>query len=80
MCSSDLGLTDAVGPHHRCMQGTGTRPVRCVALSGTVGQSVGCTIYPLRSSTCRSVLPGDAQCLKARVHHGLSVDGAQLPA
>ncbi|MEY4429860.1 MAG: hypothetical protein RLZZ182_2549 [Pseudomonadota bacterium] len=68
-----LGLTEPVGLHLRCMQGTSVRPVRCTALTGELGQHVGCSIYPLRSSTCRSVEPGDAQCLKARAHHGLPV-------
>ncbi len=68
-----VALTEPVGPHHRCMQGTASKPVRCVALTGELGQQVGCRIYPLRSSTCKSVMPGDEQCLKARAHHGLSV-------
>ncbi len=66
-----VGLTEPVGPHHRCMQGTASKPVRCVALSGELGQQVGCRIYAQRSSTCREVMPGDAQCLKARAQHGL---------
>lgn len=64
-------LTEPVGPFHRCMRGTATSPVRCVALRGEVGQGVGCAIYDRRSSTCREVMPGDAQCLKARRGHGL---------
>ena len=66
-----VALTQAVGPLHRCMQGTAQRPVRCVALQGTVGERVACTIYAQRASTCRSVQPGDGQCLKARQAHGL---------
>jgi len=67
------GLTEPVGDGvHRCMIGTAARPVRCVALQGTVGQQVGCSIYEQRSSTCRSVMPGDEQCLKARAAHGLA--------
>lgn len=65
-------LTEAVSPQLRCMKGTGQKPVRCVALQGEVGVQVGCGIYALRSSTCRSVEPGDAQCLKARAMHGLA--------
>ncbi len=61
-----VALTEPVGAHFRCMRGTAMSPVRCVALVGEVGQQVGCSIYPLRSSTCRSVEPGDEQCLKAR--------------
>jgi len=69
------GLTRPVGDGvHRCMAGTAARPVRCVALTGTVGHEVGCSIYALRSSTCRSVEPGDPQCLKARAAHGLAAE------
>lgn len=66
-----VALTRPVGTLHRCMAGTETRPVRCIALQGEVGRSVGCGIYAQRSSTCRSVQPGDEQCLKARAAHGL---------
>ncbi|UXH76576.1 YkgJ family cysteine cluster protein [Roseateles amylovorans] len=59
-------LTQPVSPHLRCMSGTQTQPVRCVALQGVVGQQVGCGIYAQRSTTCREVQPGDEQCLKAR--------------
>lgn len=69
--SVPVALTRPVGSLHRCMAGTETRPVRCIALQGTVGQAVGCSIYAQRSSTCRSVMPGDPQCLKARAAHGL---------
>ncbi len=63
--------TRKVNAHLRCMQGTEVHPVRCVALEGHVGQSVACGIYAQRSSTCRDVQPGDAQCLRARQRHGL---------
>lgn len=66
-----VALTRQVSPQHRCMAGTETQPVRCIALNGAVGQAVACGIYARRSSTCRSVQPGDSQCLKARAAHGL---------
>jgi uncharacterized protein len=66
-----VALTRPVGTLHRCMAGTETRPVRCIALRGDIGRDVGCSIYAQRSSTCRSVMPGDSQCLKARAAHGL---------
>ncbi len=68
-----VALTEAVSPHLRCMQGTAVRPARCVALSGRVGEWTSCQIHPLRSSTCKAVMPGDEQCRKARAHHGLPV-------
>lgn len=66
-----VALTRQVNPQLRCMAGTDARPVRCAALQGEVGQGVSCGIYLLRSSTCREVMPGDAQCLTARRHHRL---------
>ena len=65
-------LTRPVGALHRCMAGTEARPARCVALEGEVGRQVSCGIYARRSSTCRSVMPGDEQCLKARAAHGIA--------
>lgn len=64
-------LTRKVDAFHRCMAGTETKPVRCVALDGEVGKQVACNIYEKRPSTCRSVMPGDEQCLKARASHRL---------
>ena len=46
-------LTEQVTPHLRAMRGTHPQPVRCVALTGDLGQQVGCSISPLRPSTCR---------------------------
>lgn len=68
-------LTRQVSPQLRCMAGTEVAPVRCIALQGDVGHAVGCGIYEQRSSTCRSVQPGDEQCLKARAAHGLETTG-----
>ena len=46
-------LTEPVSPHLRCMKGTASKPVRCIALEGEVGRRVSCSIYHQRSSTCR---------------------------
>lgn len=65
-------LTEAISPHLRCMKGTASKPARCVALEGEVGQWVSCTIYAQRPSTCRGfdVLEADgspnARCTKLR--------------
>ena len=76
-----VALTRQVTPQLRCMAGTDAKPVRCIALQGEVGQAVGCSIYALRSSTCREVQPGDAQCLRARAAFGLeSGTGAAMSA
>jgi len=69
--SVPAALTQPVSPTLRCMKGTATRPVRCIALEGELGGRVACRIHPLRSSTCREVNVGDEQCRKARLHHGM---------
>lgn len=66
-------LTEPVGAFHRCMVGTGVKPVHCAALQGQVGVSVACGIYAQRSSACKEVMPGDEKCRQARAHHGLPV-------
>ena len=47
------GLTEPLNFHRVAMRGTsGSRPY-CIALSGTIGERVHCTIYPQRASVCR---------------------------
>jgi uncharacterized protein len=73
-------LTQKVNPQFSCMQGTGSKPARCVALAGTIGEAVACTIYEQRSSTCREfAMSGEGEdglhnpeCDKARAFHGLA--------
>jgi Fe-S-cluster containining protein len=65
-------LTYPLTPHLSCMQGTEKSPVRCVALEGEIGKSVGCRIYPNRSSTCREFEAGSEECNRARAKYGLS--------
>ncbi|WP_174875873.1 YkgJ family cysteine cluster protein [Vogesella oryzae] len=61
-----VSITEQVNSFQRCMRGTWAAQPHCVALVGEVGRNVGCAIYPLRSSTCRAVAVGSAQCLRAR--------------
>jgi Fe-S-cluster containining protein len=42
---------------------------RCAALRGAPGRKVSCAIYHLRPKACRTVQPGDADCLRARNEH-----------
>lgn len=70
-------------PHRVCMAGTDQRQPRCIALEGTVGAAVNCTIYPTRPSPCREFAvdwvdgllvfaPDDlARCTQARAFYGL---------
>lgn len=65
-------LTTPISPYHVAMRGTERMPVRCTALQGEVGVSVGCSIYPQRASTCREFTAGDDRCAEARARHGLA--------
>ena len=74
-------LTVPIAPHYVAMQGTEKKPARCVALGGTIGDFVGCTIYEQRSSTCREFDAGTDACNRARSNHGLPpVDPTELEA
>lgn len=66
-----------ITPHRVVMLGTESKPVRCTALLGEVGEGVRCTLYEQRSSTCRefesSWVNGEhnAHCDDARCTYGL---------
>lgn len=53
------------------MRGTDHWPVRCAALTGQVGERVGCGIYEWHPSPCREFEEGSDACLRARARHGL---------
>jgi hypothetical protein len=46
-------FTSEVSDFLQCMKGTNQPSPRCVALTGKIGEKVGCKIYLKRSSTCR---------------------------
>jgi len=61
------------------MRGTDHVPVRCAALSGTIGQRASCGIYEWRPNPCRELEPGSQGCERARARHGLPpLDGQML--
>jgi Fe-S-cluster containining protein len=64
-------LADEVNGNTARMRGTDHVPIRCAALSGTVGQRVGCGIYEWRPSPCREFEEGSDACARARQRHGL---------
>ena len=39
---------------------------RCAALVGPLGRRVKCAIYAVRPRPCRTVQPGDGDCVRAR--------------
>ena len=54
------------------MRGTDTVPIRCIALTGAVGEAVGCAIYDKRPAPCLEFTEGSADCARARARHGLA--------
>ncbi len=71
-------LVEPLPPFRGCMQGTNQAQPRCVALTGTIGEAVSCSIYPNRPSPCREFNPladvgvTDEACARARRRHGLA--------
>ena len=65
-------MTEQVNAFRSCMAGTNAMPARCTALEGEINHAVRCTIYEQRPSPCRSVMPGDEKCMRARQHWGLA--------
>jgi uncharacterized protein len=60
------------------MNGTGTVPIRCTALTGTIGEQVGCSIYSLRPAPCHELVEGSEGCQRARAKRGLpALEGLQ---
>jgi Fe-S-cluster containining protein len=53
------------------LRGTDAAVPRCVALEGTIGQSVRCGVYEARPSPCREFDISHDACARARHRHGL---------
>jgi Fe-S-cluster containining protein len=53
------------------MRGTDHQPPRCAALSGKLGEKIGCGIYEWRPSPCREFEEGSEACATARRRHGM---------
>mgnify|MGYP002063433598 FL=1 len=74
-----IELTGESANSRRCMKGTETKQPRCVALGGTIGAHVSCSIYNNRPSTCRAFRRSwernedNFLCYKARSAYGLQV-------
>lgn len=60
---------DAAGRAHLRL----TADHRCMALRGALGRAVHCGVYHHRPAPCRTVTPGDRECLRARRDH--RIDG-----
>ena len=66
-----------ISPSRVAMIGTDARPVRCISLTGKVGEGVSCNMYTQRSSTCREFEASwengehNPHCDQARAAYGL---------
>ena len=76
--SVPIEWTEEVNLRFRCMKGTNKKHhPQCAALSGRVGQTVGCQIYLNRPSPCRNFKASfedgyhQPRCDEARAKHGL---------
>lgn len=65
------GLTVPVTDYTSRMRGTDHAAPRCAALSGKIGERIGCGIYEWRPNPCRELEPGSDACELARRRHGL---------
>jgi uncharacterized protein len=70
--SVPAGLAVEVNRSIARMRGTDHQPPRCAALSGTLGEKIGCGIYEWRPSPCREFAEGSEACDKARRRHGMA--------
>jgi Fe-S-cluster containining protein len=76
-------MTHKLDDFRSCMKGTDQQNPRCIALSGTLGQDVNCTIYEQLPTPCRefgvawidgvlTFVPADLErCTAARAAIGL---------
>lgn len=70
-------MTQVLKGHRRVMKGTAGRAPKCIALAGTIGASVRCSIYENRPSICRDFSVswkngrGNPLCDRARAVYGL---------
>ena len=63
-----LTVLNAKGERHLKLKGA---EQRCVALEGTLGKRVSCTIYQWRPAGCRAVVPGSRECRRDRRERGI---------
>jgi uncharacterized protein len=64
------GLVVEVNTSIARMRGSDHQPPRCAALSGKLGEKIGCGIYEWRPSPCREF--GSEACNLARRRHGMA--------
>lgn len=70
-------LTIKLQNNASAMKGTNKKDPRCIALIGTIGESVACSIYEHRPSCCRNFVASfengrvNVRCDEARISKGL---------
>ena len=71
-------MVEKLNDSRACMKGTSQKNPRCIALSGTLGEQVACTIYEQRPTTCREFEVWEEngevneRCQSLRMENGLS--------
>ncbi|UCD80078.1 MAG: YkgJ family cysteine cluster protein [Desulfobacterales bacterium] len=71
-------MTEKLNDFRLAMKGTGGSNPRCIALNGSIGQAVACSIYERRASVCREFEPSwrnnaaNPRCDRARAAWGLA--------
>lgn len=77
-------MVEKLNESRACMKGTSQKQPRCVALSGTLGEQVACTIYEQRPTPCRefAVWEEDGsvneRCQQLRKAYGLALVQSKL--
>ncbi|MBI6885147.1 YkgJ family cysteine cluster protein [Pseudomonas putida] len=69
---------EQISPHLVAMKGTNQKQPRCLNLDGVIGQTVGCSLYEKRSTSCREFAYSweggvhNQRCDDARAAHGIA--------
>jgi Fe-S-cluster containining protein len=78
-------LVEKLNESRACMKGTNQKSPRCIALSGTLGEAVACTIYEQRPTPCREFEVWEdggevnVRCQSLRLANGLAQILARKP-
>ncbi|MCA1902719.1 MAG: YkgJ family cysteine cluster protein [Candidatus Hydrogenedens sp.] len=73
-----ISLCEDLNMFRRVMKGTNQSKPRCIALKGTIGKHVFCSIYWRKPSICCDIEPSykygfpESKCDKARLAYGLT--------
>lgn len=72
-----INVTHQINDTYSCMLGTSQKDLRCMSLSGIIGEKIQCSIYGNRPSSCSNFKPSyedgikNERCDEARMKHKL---------